>query len=315
MPANVVYSILFKKENAHDDPIYCCAWVKSNVSGDSANAAKDLIVTGGLDGVVKVWKMQNDRLEQIHALEGHLMGVVSVAINPAASMIVSASLDSNMILWDLNSGKKITEVAIGESDVWQLVFSPDGEHVATGGHLGKVQVFNVSHGSIDKTLDTRGKFILSIDWSPDGKYIATGSEDGTVCILDVQQGKVLHTIEAHSQPIRSVSFSPCSNRLATASNYGFIKVYGVVSAGLQGSLGHKTWMSSVCFAPDGVRIAAGAADGSVRVVNSQDLTLLNTFQEHNDTVWGVHFDSSSKKLISVSKDKCINLYECPQKNK
>ncbi|KAF9410773.1 hypothetical protein HW555_010255 [Spodoptera exigua] len=29
------YSILLKKENAHDDPIYCCTWAKINTSGDS----------------------------------------------------------------------------------------------------------------------------------------------------------------------------------------------------------------------------------------------------------------------------------------
>lgn len=48
-------------------------------------ASKDLIVTGGLDSLVKLWVCQNNRLEIKDTLEGHTMGVVSVAINPCAS--------------------------------------------------------------------------------------------------------------------------------------------------------------------------------------------------------------------------------------
>lgn len=29
------YSLLLKKENAHDDPIYACSWTNFNSSGDS----------------------------------------------------------------------------------------------------------------------------------------------------------------------------------------------------------------------------------------------------------------------------------------
>lgn len=41
----------------------------------------DYIVTGAVDDLVKVWIFKNDRLELKHKLEGHSLGVVSVAIN------------------------------------------------------------------------------------------------------------------------------------------------------------------------------------------------------------------------------------------
>jgi WD repeat-containing protein 61 len=43
--------------------------------------AVDYIVTGAVDDLVKVWIFKNDRLELKHKLEGHSLGVVSVAIN------------------------------------------------------------------------------------------------------------------------------------------------------------------------------------------------------------------------------------------
>lgn len=42
----------------------------------------DYIVTGGLDGLIKVWKLENGKLECIHTLQEHTMAVVSVAISP-----------------------------------------------------------------------------------------------------------------------------------------------------------------------------------------------------------------------------------------
>lgn len=47
----------------------------------SEDAPIEYIVTGGLDDLVKVWELQDDKLELKHKLEGHSLGVVSVAIS------------------------------------------------------------------------------------------------------------------------------------------------------------------------------------------------------------------------------------------
>lgn len=47
-------------------------------------------------------------------------------------------------------------------DAWSLAFSPDSQYLATGSHVGKVNIFGVETGKKEYSLDTRGKFILSI---------------------------------------------------------------------------------------------------------------------------------------------------------
>lgn len=47
-------------------------------------------------------------------------------------------------------------------DSWTVAFSPDSKYIATGSHLGKVNIFGVESGKKEHSLDTRGKFILSI---------------------------------------------------------------------------------------------------------------------------------------------------------
>lgn len=60
---------------------------------------------------------------------------------------------------------------IGESDVWKVVFSPDGKQMATGGHTGKIFIYGVNDGAVNRVLDTRGKFILSVDWVSTGLWL------------------------------------------------------------------------------------------------------------------------------------------------
>lgn len=41
----------------------------------------DFVVSGAVDDVVKTWTVQDESLELMHKLEGHSLGVVSVAVN------------------------------------------------------------------------------------------------------------------------------------------------------------------------------------------------------------------------------------------
>ncbi|KAJ2949484.1 hypothetical protein O0L34_g15405 [Tuta absoluta] len=308
---NDQHSILFKKENAHEDPIYCCAWTKTNTGSGDTKVLTDFIVTGGLDNLIKIWKLVNNKLELLHTLKGHSMAVVSVAVSPDGHTLASTSLDCSLMIWDMTSGQKVHKMQTGATDTWKVTFSPDGSRVVSGSHTGKIIVFSVETGQKERVLDTRGKFAVSVACSPDGRYIASGAVDGTVCIFDVSQGKLMHTIEAHSKLVRSVAFNPKSTQLVTASQDNCVKIFDVASAGLQATLALKSWAVSVCVSPDGHRVATSTADGSVCVALTDGLKLLHTFNEHTDTAWGASFNAEGTKLLSVSKDKSINIYECP----
>ena len=82
------FRLAYKEENAHDVSIWSCDWGKlkhdttPNEAGEIPfGTDQDIIVTGGLDDVVKVWDFNDDELKLRHTLTGHSLGIVSVAIS------------------------------------------------------------------------------------------------------------------------------------------------------------------------------------------------------------------------------------------
>lgn len=57
-------------------------------------------------------------------------------------------------------------------DVWSLAFSANSQMIATGSHNGKINLFSVEEGKKHTSLDTRGKFIMSV------AYVSVSTEDG-----------------------------------------------------------------------------------------------------------------------------------------
>ena len=80
----------------------------------------------------------------------------------ALAVAASSSLDSSIRIWDMETGKQRKTIDAGPVDAWTIAFSPDSRLIASGTHTGKLNLFGVESGKNESTLDTRGKFTLSI---------------------------------------------------------------------------------------------------------------------------------------------------------
>lgn len=59
---------------------------------------------------------------------------------------------------------KVHNIKTGVTDVWKVAFSPDGTQVVSGSHTGQVNVYGIVNNTLEKVLDTRGKFALCVAW-------------------------------------------------------------------------------------------------------------------------------------------------------
>lgn len=162
-----------------------------------------------------------------------------------------------------------------------------------------------------------GKFVLSVAWSPDGKLLACGSMDGTIAVYDAVRMKFLHHLEGHHMPVRSMVFSPVDPHvLFTACDDCHIHIYDAKEKSLIGAMsGHASWVLSIDVSPDGMAVATGSSDRTVRLWDINTRASVQTMSNHSDQVWAVAFRPPggtgvrAGRLASVSDDKSISLYD------
>jgi WD40 repeat protein len=61
-----------------------------------------------------------------------------------------------------------------------VAFSPNGQHLATGGGDGVMQLWNPRTGALTRTLRGHDRAINAVAFSPDGRMLASGSDDGVL---------------------------------------------------------------------------------------------------------------------------------------
>jgi WD40 repeat protein len=139
---------------------------------------------------------------------------------PAAAQ---AQPNSNAQLqWTLKGHKR---------SIVEILFSPDGETIATGSEDGTVRLWNARTGQARATLKlTKRLEWMLLVWSPDSRQLATCWYRGfginkEANIWDAQTGALLSTLAEHKSSLNGLEWSPDGRTILTASDDGTVKLW------------------------------------------------------------------------------------------
>jgi WD40 repeat protein len=123
-------------------------------------------------------------------------------------------------VWDVSTGKLLTNLRHEAVAVWSLSFSPDGKTLASGGLTSRLRLFEVETWNETPLLGEHTTSVRSVSFSPDGKTLASASEDGTTKLWDLATRKVSSEIKGVQGQSQALAFSPDGETLATIGEKG-----------------------------------------------------------------------------------------------
>ena len=239
--------------------------------------------------------------------------VSSIAFSPDGLMLASSSTHiikgAKIHLWDPRTGELRHLLAWDELGngwelmqvgVWGVAFTPESRTVAASTST-EITLWDTATGVIERSIYTGHKGYKYIDGS---SKIVFNPWDGGKLVFGGSKGKVhLWNLQASTQPVDVPPDHPKAHPKVTL---------GVREHGLPG---HTDIVTGVAVSPNGMRIASGSFDHTVRLWNwnAKWGSLLDdvhyTLKGHTDVVFSVAFSPDGYTLASASADNTIRLWD------
>ena len=229
-------------------------------------------------------------------------------------------------LWDATTGEKRTTLRLQTQRAASIVYSPDGNTIATARKRDNtVYLWDAATGKSKGTLERVGTgSVQSFMYAPDGKTIATagGWTDNIVQLWDAQTGALKTTLTGHTKRVNSVAYSPDGNIIASGSKDGTVRLWDTATGKQKAILNHMSWMNflfpwvnspvnSVAYSPDGNTVAVASMDSKLRLWDTQTTQLKATLTGHTAAINFVVYSPDGNTIATAGgwKDNTVRLWD------
>ena len=156
-------------------------------------------------------------------LQSHSDSVLGIAWRSDIHL-ASASLDRDLILWDVSAGKEIRRFRGHSGGVTSVCFLPNGGHMVSAGLDQNLRVWNAETGELLRTLNNHKREIHELALRPNETglpTVASVSGDRTMRLWQPTIGRMIRFAQLKTVPL-SITWLPDGSLVAVAGTDGSV---------------------------------------------------------------------------------------------
>lgn len=206
--------------NAHRGGVTCVAV--------HCTGSLQYMVTGGADGVVRIWRLSNREL--VVQFSEHSKTVTSVLVDVLKPNLVhSASLDMSVLTYDLKTQRRTVSHLVQRGSFADMTQRVDSEQeLVTCDNMGCLLHWDCDVREPVAVIQDPSGFPLSCCVvSPSGKFIAFAGQDATLKVLTIQTNEVVGIGQGHSDAITKIRWTPDEKQIVTVGDDSCICVWNL----------------------------------------------------------------------------------------
>ncbi len=156
----------------------------------SINPHNSEIAVGYSDSYIRVFNGEDLQLDQ--EIEAHKNSVFSLSYHPLKPLLLSASRDAHLKIWDPNREYELVESIVAHMyAINHIEFSPSGHHFVTCSMDKSIKVWSSEEFQLLKVIDksryaSHGTSVNKLYWSTYQNQLASCSDDRTISIWDLK---------------------------------------------------------------------------------------------------------------------------------
>uniref|UniRef100_A0A3Q3VL60 Small-subunit processome Utp12 domain-containing protein n=1 Tax=Mola mola TaxID=94237 RepID=A0A3Q3VL60_MOLML len=243
----------------------------NNLTAAAYHKPSHLLVTGFASGVFHLHEVPEFSL--IHSLLSD-QSISSVAINSSGDWIGFGCSMGQLLVWEWQSESYVFKQQGHFNNMASLAYSPDGQHIVTGGDDGKqVKVWNSNSGLCFVTFTEHTSSVTNVAFTSSGFVIVSASLDGTVRAFDLHRYRNFRTFTSPRPAQFSSLAVDVSGELVSAGAQDSFEVFlwSMQTGRLLEVLGgHEGPVSCLSFSPVQSVLASASWDRTVRLWDMLD---------------------------------------------